>query len=144
MQPFCGQFWALQPAKPTLSCPPSTHPPTHSPLLQLRANETPYDQLRTVPPERLLPVLLELLRASLPTSFDYLTNLTRTAIQNHLRPFMWLDRAFVAGERTCPHRYKPRAAARGWGQQAHVRERRASSHGWQASRLSSCYMWLAA
>ena len=99
-------------ANALLPAPPRTHPPARSPLLLLRANETPYDQLPTVPPERLLPVLLELLRASLPTYFRFLTNLTRAAIQNHLSPFMRMARAFGVGERTSLlARMKPRAAA---------------------------------
>lgn len=75
------------------TCPPNTPLaclPARSPLMRLRQNETPIDQLPVLPPGRLLPALLAFLRASLPTPFRYLTILTRTALMNHLWPFMWL------------------------------------------------------
>lgn len=65
-----------------------------SPLLKMRQNETPFEQLPVVPPERLLPALLRLVRTGLPIQFRYLTHLTRLAIQHHLHPFMWLVHAY--------------------------------------------------
>ncbi|PRW56072.1 ankyrin PH and SEC7 domain containing secG-like [Chlorella sorokiniana] len=65
-----------------------------NPLLYMRENETPFEQLPVVPPKRLLTALLALLRAGLPTQFRFLTGLTRLAIRNHLQPFMWLVHAF--------------------------------------------------
>lgn len=69
-----------------------------SPLLQLRQNETPIEELPAVPPERLLPALLAFVRSSLPTEFRYLTNLTRMAMMAQLAPFMSMQRTpFLGG-----------------------------------------------
>lgn len=76
--------------------PPWAHP--RCSLMQLRASETPVEQLPTVPPSRLLPALLSFLRASAPTHFCYVTNLTRMAMQKHLQPFMELVHNPLTGD----------------------------------------------
>lgn len=80
----------LTPSKPT----PAPLRPACSPLLQLRQNQTPFERLPIIPPERLLPALLGLVRKGLPTRFRFVTHLTALAIKNHLHPFMKLVHAY--------------------------------------------------
>lgn len=64
----------------------------------MRSDETPFEQLPSVPPERLLPELLRFVRSSLATEFRWVTNLTDLAIALHLQPFMSLVRPTFLGE----------------------------------------------